>query len=437
MSDLDLGLMIALLNGAGSAPPSEPRRMYGSFSVEGLATEGPKGARARIARLAGRDFKAKPIAQGWIAAMNALPPTTNLNTATPEERSRTVTALADMLDSFEIGSMEATGIEFSDKDRKDAAGRISRIGYTGASSGSEFRVEGIDIGGGDGRVRIANFSIGGISLAPALQAAREIAGKVELTASDMRRLVPIIGSVRLTGIEVDTKGDAAKREAPMQVSLGVVELLADKPVESIPTDIRVNVRNLSIPIAAAAKDDTAKQLVGLGYDKIDASMTANLGWNEPGQELVIRELSAESAGMGSLRLRGIVGNVPKDAFSADEAIAAIAWVGATARSLDLVVQNTGLFERLLARQAAEKKKSVDDLRREYGMAAAVGVPIMLGNSAAAKTLGQAVARFVAKPGRLTIEARTRDAAGLGFADFAATPDPTALLDKIDINASVE
>ncbi len=437
MSDVDFGLMTAILNGGSETARSEFRRIYGSISIEGMATEGPKGARTRIARLAGRDFKAKPMAQGWLAALGSLPAETDLNKASPADRSRVVTALADMLDSFEVGSLEATGIEFTDKGGKDATGRISRIGYSGTPAGSEFRIEGLDVGGEDGRVRIANFSIGGIALGPMLQAGRELAGKPELTASDMRRLVPIIASVRLSGIEVDTKGDPKTGEAPMQVSLGVVELLADKPVESIPTDLRLNVRNLSVPIAAAAKDDTAKQLVGLGYDRIDASMTANFGWNEPGQELVIRELSAQGTGMGSVGVRGVIGNVTRDVFNPDQALAAVAWMGATARSLDIVVQNNGLFERLLTRQAADKKRSPDDLRREYGMTAAVGIPVMLGNSAGAKALGQAVARFVAKPGRLTIEARTLDSAGLGVADFAGAPDPMALLDKVEIKATAD
>ncbi|MDB5557498.1 MAG: hypothetical protein JWQ36_432, partial [Enterovirga sp.] len=292
------------------------------------------------------------------------------------------------------------------------------------------------VGAEDGRVRVATFSIGGISTGAALTAARELAGKTAaLTPGEIRRLVPTIGSVRLSGIEVDTKTKGTTATVP--VSLGSLELLADKPVEGIPTDLRLTLRNLSVPVAAAGEDDTAKQLAGLGYNKIEASMTAALGWNEAGQELVIRELSADGAGMGSVRIRGVVGNVPRDAFSADEAMAAIAWVGATARSIDVVVQNTGLFERLLASQAAEKKKTVDELRREYGMTAAVGIPLMLGNSAPAKALGQAVARFIAKPGRLTIEARTRDSGGLGFADFAASPDPTALLEKVEIKATAE
>ena len=67
----------------------------------------------------------------------------------------------------------------------------------------------------------------------------------------------------------------------------------------------------------------------------------------------------------------------------------------TARSLDIVVRNGGLLERILSQQATAKKRSIDDLRREYGVAAVVAIPVMLGNSPAAKALGQAVARFVA------------------------------------------
>jgi hypothetical protein len=96
-----------------------------------------------------------------------------------------------------------------------------------------------------------------------------------------------------------------------------------------------------------------------------------------------------------------------------------------------------LFERVLAQEAKKQKKTPEDLRREYGMAAAIAVPSILGNSASAKAVGQAVARFVAKPGRLNISARTKDPAGLGFADVAAAAEPAALLEKLEITATAE
>jgi hypothetical protein len=436
ISDIDLGLMVALLEPQPDAPPAELRRVYGAFSLEGLTTEGPKGARSRIARMAGRDFRAKPTREGWIATANAFAGSTDLNKASPAERGRVVAAMLDLFEAFEIGSIEATGIEFSDAGGKDAAGRIGRIAYESGARGGEFRIEALEAGGDDGRVRIASFSVGGISLAPMLASARDLAGKAEIGAAEMRRLIPIVGSVRLTGLDVSTKGNPKTREAPTQASAGLFELLADKPVEGIPTELRLNLRDLSVPIAGT-KDEQAKQLLALGYNRIEASLTADLGWNEAAQELVVRELSAQGAGMGNLVLRGVVGNLSREAFSGDEALAAIAWTGATARSLDIVVRNGGLLERVLGQQAAAKKRSIDDMRREYGMAAVVAIPVMLGNSPASKALGQAVARFVAKPGTLTVQLRTRDPAGLGVADFIGAPDPTSIIEKVEINATAE
>ena len=141
--------------------------------------------------------------------------------------------------------------------------------------------------------------------------------------------------------------------------------------------------------------------------------------------------------MGSAVLRGVLANVDKDLFNPDSAIALVALLGATARNLDLTIENKGLFERVIANEARKQKKSPEDLRREYGITAAIAVPSILGNSASAKAVGQAVARFVARPGRLNISARAKSPAGLGIADFAAAPEPAALLDKLDITATAE
>ena len=92
---------------------------------------------------------------------------------------------------------------------------------------------------------------------------------------------------------------------------------------------------------------------------------------------------------------------------------------------------------LLEQEARKKNKSVDDLRKEFGMAAATGVPAMLGNSGSAKAIGQAIARFVAKPGKLSISARTKDPAGLGIADLGSVGQPGAILDKLEVTATAE
>ncbi len=46
-------------------------------------------------------------------------------------------------------------------------------------------------------------------------------------------------------------------------------------------------------------------------------------------------------------------------------------------------------------------------------------------------------QFVQKPGRLVLKARARDAAGLGFADFALARSPAAILDRVEVEAKAE
>ena len=112
-------------------------------------------------------------------------------------------------------------------------------------------------------------------------------------------------------------------------------------------------------------------------------------------------------------------------------------LSATAKALDLTIQNTGLFERFLAAQAKALSLKPEELRQEYVAASQFGVPAMLGNSPAARAIGAAIGQFVTKPGTLTMTARAKNAAGLGFVDFGLAHTPGAVLDKLDVNARAD
>ena len=62
--------------------------------------------------------------------------------------------------------------------------------------------------------------------------------------------------------------------------------------------------------------------------------------------------------------------------------------------------------------------------------------MMLGNSDAAKVIGAAVGKFVAKPTRLTVTAKARTPGGLGLAEvMGAGGDPGEILGMLDVTAS--
>jgi hypothetical protein len=440
LSDFDLASSIALFTDKAEAGAAPLKKLYGSFALEGVSLVDPAGATTHIARIGGRDLSARPTAEGWTGTMSILgasPP--NLADAEPQERRRLFATLADMLGAFEIASLEASGIEVHDPKNPEGAARIARIGFVGsAGTGGEFQLDGLDAGSEDGRVRIGSMAIGGIALKPMLDALREMAGGTgEFGPAEMRRFVPATGTMRLAGLMVDPAkpGNAANSSGP--ISIGAVEIAAGKPVEGIPSEMRVAVSDLSLAIAGPDDGSPLGNLIGLGYDTLNLSLGAAANWNEARQEILIRDMSVRAAGMGSATLTGAIGHVSRDVFHPDSTVAAVALVGATAQSLDLTIQNGGLFERVIAREAKRQKRTPEGLRRDYGVAAAIGVPAALGNSAEAKTLGNAIARFIALPGRLTIQIKAKDGAGIGLADLAAGAEPAAMLDRLEVTATAQ
>lgn len=444
LQDLDLGLAVSLFS--DKAPGTVPlKRLYGTFSLDSLALVDPAGTATSVARISGRDLSARPIPDSWLGALTIVGANPDLKAASPEDRKRSFGAMADLFTAFELGGLEATGITFGPKDQEDGKGRIDRIAYQGAtaSRGADFSIEGFEAGSRDGRVRFASLALGGISVKTMMEGLRDLGTSASeaMSPAQIRKLFPVIGSAKLGRLEVELPSGELPRlsnpTATTRVSLAEAEINADKAVEGVPSDLRLAFRNLTFPIAPNPDNDGLKQLAGLGYERFGASLAANLGWNEAGQELVLREISLDGAEMGNLVLRGVVGNVSRDAFNPDSAIASVALLGATAKSLEIVLENRGLFERIIAREARRQKRNAEDIRREYGMAAAVGIPAILGSSAGAKVLAQAVARFVAKPGRLTLRAKAKQPGGYGVADFSAGPDPASVLEKIELTATAE
>lgn len=447
LENFDIGRSVALFYGKG-APGEVLQRIYGSFSIDDLTLDDGKGVTTRIGRMTGRDLAAKPTSSGWLGTINTLAANPDFKAGTPEQRRAGVAALGELFESVSFGSLEMTDLSFAPADRTAGSGRVGRVAFTGATPGrpAELRLDGLEGGSpGQGKVKVSSLAFGGLSMKPILDTMGEdLSRGPPQGAEAVRRLFAMIGSLRVAGVDAEmpegrpgASADGPSSGRSTRFGLGQFELVTGAPVDGLPSDIRLTLRNVAVPIPANPTDSSMKEIASLGYDRLDASVVANLGWNEPGREIVLRELSVDGADMGSAVLRGVVGNITRDAFNADTAVASVALLGAAAKSAEVTVENRGLFERIIAREARRQKRPPEDIRREYGMAAAIGIPAVLGNSPAAKALSQAVARFVAKPGRLVIRARARQNAGYGAADFAAAPDPASILNALEITATAE
>lgn len=444
VSDLDLTQAARVYGERSDGPPGELKRIYGAFSLENLDLRTDKDAEIRVSRIEGRDFSARPTKNSLVETMKVLGAADAPESASPAQQAKLLGASVEIFDAMAVGALEAVGIEVRDPSSKErATGRIQRIVYTGATGAqpSEARIEGLDITGKGGTVRIGAIAFTGFAFGSTIEGLRELAERppAEADAAALRKLIPTLGTVRLSGLAFDVPNESAKGPKPDNIRFGVkdIEVTANQPLNGIPTNLRLAVDHLTFDVPSDATEEGLQDLAAMGYRAVDLSWTTAASWNEPRSELVVREFSLRGSEMGSFTLRGVLGNVSRDVFNPDSALAMVALVGATAKSLDLTVENQGLFERVLAREAKKDRGTAEKLRREYGMAAAVGVPTMLGNSTSAKAIGQAVARFIAKPGRLTLSARTKDASGLGIADLAALDQPAAILGRLDVTATAE
>jgi hypothetical protein len=285
------------------------------------------------------------------------------------------------------------------------------------------------------------MSVTGFSIAPTLIGLKAMAGKSpdDMDAATIRSLIPTLGTFRMTGLDIDavSQSDDGRKQENVKARLKNFELTADRPINAVPTHINVSLQNLAMDLPSKSTDDGIEELVALGYKAIDVSLAAAADWNEATREIALKDVSVRGENMGTIQVKGVIGDVSKEVFDPDSAVALVALIGSKAKALDITVENKGLFERYLEKTAREEKTKPETLRRTYASAVAILAPALIGSSDQAKALSQAVARFIAQPGKLTVNALPKDSSGIGVADFVVLSDPKDILQKLNVTAKVE
>lgn len=449
MSDVDMGALASLYETKAEGDATLLWKIYGAFSIENMdVTSTVEGTAFKVARMSGRDFLARPTRDSWTGTGEILTELGQKEKLSPEESQRVIGLITDMLQAFQIGQLEASGIEIKDA-RKQAdgkspsMGRIERITYSGGASQqpADMRMEGLDVGDQDSRVKIGAISLTGFSIAPTLEGLKNLQGKKldDLDQATLRTLIPTLGTLRVSGVDIDalSKGESDQTPERAKVTIESFEVTADKPLNGIPTNIRVEQRNASLALPSDSTDEFVQGLKALGYSTFGSSFLIAANWNEATGEITLNEVSAQGQDMGRVSLTGLIGNVSKDLFSTDEATAAAALFGLKAKAAHLVVEDKGLLGRYLTQTAKEAKIAPEALRKSYANAAPAVISSMLGNTDQVKALSQAVARFIAQPGKLTIDAQPKNPSGFGMMDVMLASQPKDAVSKLNISAKSE
>lgn len=445
--DVDLAALTRVAGepGDGKGPL---QRLYATFSMEAVEF-GDEQTRVTFASVRGRDFSARQIPSAWNGAVDTLS-VIDFEKADPAERAKASGVLADIAEGFTVGSIEANDFTIKTTEPEEGDLRIGSIVYSGTGPDAGIAFGNFSFAGSGTKLSLATLKISGVSLEPTIAGLRKLAQTTNPSSADMRRLMPQVGTASLTGFSLDIPQEVkatpapdplhpAKPAAPGTMHLGLREV-ALKTVavkDGLPIDGRVTVGGLTLPAAMLADIPGLAALGSYGYRDIDLDLVADTAWNEASKELTLREVSLSGKDMGSVRIAGTLGGIGPEVFDPDSAVSGYAMLATTAKALDLTVQNGGLFERFIDATSKSLSLKPDELRKEYVTASVIGVPVILGNSPAAKSIGAAMGKFVTKPGKLTITAKAKNGTGLGVVDFSTAPTPAALMDKLDVDAKAE
>ncbi len=342
----------------------------------------------------------------------------------------------DLLGSMSFGEIRMKGLTGDATPPGKPPVRFGLDQMVMASSGgqSRFQMQGLKAGSGADRFDMAEAAVEGLDLSATLAALQGAAGPANGMATlDPAAMIPKISAVRFAGLDIDVP-DMKNVGQRVRAKLGLFETKMANHVGPIPADVAVTIDRLQMDIPADTKEKGLQDILAMGYKALDLSAKYDQAWNEAAKTLTIKELSLKGGGMASVSAKAEIGNVPREIFTLDKAVASVAALGAAARSLQISVINDSLFEKLIAKTARDSRRKAEDVRAELAAGATMMVPMLLGDHPAARPIGAALGKFVAEPKNLRIEVKAKGE-GLGATDFLAVSNPMDLLKKVDITAT--
>lgn len=361
-------------------------------------------------------------------------------------------------------------------------------------------LNGVSVGEDADYVKFSEASIKGFSWDPTMQALTKLAGLEEeqFETFPFSTLMPEFGTIRIAGLDVDMPGsepatatdgdvtaedqsasggeadpsatsepspdetsdadaaneaeiqDDALGEAPadqaavpsvperVRFSLDTYELALTKPRNGIPTDVRVSYRDLSVPVPKDTQDEAFTTLRKLGFDKLVFSSNVELSWDEPNENLVVKDISLSGKDMGSLSFSGLMGGASKDFFSGDTMATQMALFGLTAREAKLKIEDKGMVAKGIKLYAEENGMTEDSVRGILVMMTTAGLQQFASTQPKLQEAASALSQFISKPGTFTLTLKAKDAAGISALELVgAAESPALLLDKVDLEATAQ
>ncbi len=240
---------------------------------------------------------------------------------------------------------------------------------------------------------------------------------------------------KITGDAIDVDvgklpmgADAGK---PVHFLLSHFELTNEDFVDGAPTQVHAAFDHFSFDLAGFAEGNFAP-VTALGYDKLDLSSALQARLDTDAHQFTLNALSLSGVDMGTVQLSGRFDQVTNGLFSSDQPQLEAALVRVLLHHVEIKIENTGLFDRLITATAKRDGVSEADVRKKFTDAAKSLVPTLLNHGKGSDQLAAALAKFIAEPKTLRLSVTAPD--GISALDAFLIKDPAELLDRLDIEA---
>jgi hypothetical protein len=366
------------------------------------------------------------------------------NGLSQEDTATLITFFVDVMDAVEISPMKIGGFDCAGKDDEGKPIAI-KVGNTtvGAFARGRYpeivtRNIGINVEG-DGEMKLGEFRFKGFDLSGALATLKQAGGEIDdaWLEANYRLLLPAFDGLALSRFAMDIP-DPDNPGERVKASIGSFDLTLRDYVNGIPTDASTSASHIVALLPEKTSDSNVQLLLDYGVDKFDIGFDVAVKWDEKAGEIRLSRFNVSGADMGSLSAVMAIGGATRSLYSTDALTQLASALVLTFKSAKVDVRDAGLASIIMRAAAADAHKDVATLRAAAAAFAKGSVVLFLGPAANTGKVADAIAEFVEGKRFLSVSAKARDEDGvplLGFQELRR--DPAAILEKLDIDATVK
>lgn len=454
--DIDVAYLARLYTEKAGPEDKDAKPLYGPLSVSTISFSEGDG-HFSYDEIRSNGFTARMPAEPLLETLKALAADKKPEELSPEERQAYFKKVISILDIVGKSDMQMIGFKVdAPDDSEGAAGKrvkatINRIDMQMDGRKLDFGLNGMSIGNGDDTIKFDEASLKGFDWSSTIEAISQLAAldDTQIETFPFNRLIPELGTFRVGGINVDVaapeKSDDEATEATtkgtperIKFTLKNFEMGLTKPFNGIPTDIKIRQDDLSLPIPADSSEEVFVEARKLGIESLALSYGLSAGWDQPNNNLMIREIFFSGKDIGSVNFSGLASGFTEEFFSFDINRAQAALFGLAGREVKLTIKDEGLMAKAIKLYALQNDMTEEQVRATLTLVASALLQEVAADQPKLQNAVEALGRFISTPGTLTVTVKSTGANGLGLLDLVAASDnPMLLLDKVDIQATAE